>query len=273
MMTAEPIVNNSIKFIATDMDGTLLNSQKALPADFFEVFGRLQQQGVLFAAASGRQYHSLADTFAAIKDQMVFIAENGTYVVYQGKELHSALIAQQDAYRMIAAVRAIPGSHLVLCGKQLAYTETKCQQALSEIKNYYHSLRQVDDLLAIDDEFIKVAVLNFNSTERHVYPVVAPQFADSHQVVISGEHWLDFMHKEASKGTAIKKLQTLFDFNFEQSMSFGDFLNDVEMLKETYHSYAMANAHPDIKRLARFSAPGNDEQGVTTVIRQQVLRD
>lgn len=265
-------MSTQIKFIAVDMDGTLLNSQKALPVDFFEVFALLQQQGVLFAAASGRQYHSLLDIFSPIKDQVVFIAENGTYVVYQGNELHSSLIDQQDAYQMITAVRQIAGSHLVLCGKHTAYTETTCQAALGEMNNYYHSLVQVDDLLAIDDEFIKVAVLNFNGAEQHVYPVVFPHFGDSHQVVVSGEIWLDFMHKDASKGAAIKKLRTVFDFNFEQSMSFGDFFNDVEMLKETYHSYAMANAHPEIKKLARFIAPGNDEQGVTQIIRQRVLQ-
>ncbi|MGL6150617.1 MAG: HAD hydrolase family protein [Aeromonas sobria] len=44
------------------------------------------------------------------------------------------------------------------------------------------------------------------------------------------------------------------------------------MLKETYHSYAMVNAHPEIKKLARFIAPGNDEQGVTQIIRQRVLQ-
>ncbi len=54
-------------------------------------------------------------------------------------------------------------------------------------------------------------------------------------------------------------------------MSFGDFFNDIEMLRETYHSYAMANAHPEIKKLARFEAPSNNEQGVMTVIKDNVL--
>ncbi len=40
------------------------------------------------------------------------------------------------------------------------------------------------------------------------------------------------MHKTASKGAAIKELQRIFNFTFEESMSFGDFLNDVEMLKK-----------------------------------------
>ena len=55
-------MTSSIKFIATDMDGTLLNDDKALPADFYAVFNQLDAKNILFAAASGRQYQSLANT-------------------------------------------------------------------------------------------------------------------------------------------------------------------------------------------------------------------
>ncbi len=55
------------------------------------------------------------------------------------------------------------------------------------------------------------------------------------------------MNKEASKGAAIRFLQQHLGFKFEETMSFGDYFNDVEMLKESYHSYAMDNAHPEIK--------------------------
>lgn len=261
----------NIKFIAADMDGTLLNNQKQLPKDFYQVFAALEQRGVLFAAASGRQYHSLKDTFAPVQEQMVFIAENGTLVMHKGKELYSSTIPKNEIHKIIQSVRQVENSHIVLCGKNSAYVETQNEQAIAEISNYYHKRQYVEDLLTVDDEFIKIAILNFDGTESKVYPVVAPLYGDSHQVVVSASIWLDFMHKEASKGAAIKHLQQIFDFTFEQSMSFGDYFNDIEMLKETYHSYAMENAHQEIKQFARFTAPSNDEQGVTAVIKQTVL--
>ncbi|WP_318472157.1 Cof-type HAD-IIB family hydrolase [Photobacterium leiognathi] len=261
----------SIKFIATDMDGTLLCEKKQLPLDFYDVFNQLQQKNVLFAAASGRQYQSLVNTFAPIKDEMIFIAENGTLVMYQGKELYSSTIPTNEIHDILKAVKQVQGCDIVLCGKNAAYTEATSEQALDEIRKYYHNLELVDDLLAVDDEFIKVAVLNFNGTEEHVYPVLSPLFGNTHQVVVSAKIWLDLMDKNASKGAAIKHMQQVFDFTFEQSMSFGDFFNDIEMLRETYHSYAMANAHPEIKKLARFEAPSNNEQGVMTVIKNNVL--
>lgn len=264
-------MSSPIKFIAADMDGSLLNDNKQLPEDFYEVFEALQSRGVLFAAASGRQYESLLETFEPIKDQMLFIADNGTLVMHKGEELHSSTMNAESVKQITASVQNIEDSHIVLCGKSTAFINTQDERALDEISKYYAKVTYVNDLLAVQDEIIKIAVLNFNGTEQNVYPVVNPLFSESHQVVVSARIWLDFMEKTASKGTAIKCLQQKFGFSFEQSMSFGDYFNDVEMLKETYHSYAMENAHPEIKKLARFIAPGNNESGVTQVIKEMVL--
>lgn len=265
-------MTSSIQFIATDMDGTLLNDVNELPDDFLNVFNALDDQKIMFAAASGRQYFTLLKMFESIKDKILFIAENGTLVMYQGKELYSATIPKIETDAIINTVRNIENTHIVLCGKKSAYTETKDKQAQQEIMKYCHHIMFVDDLLDIDDEVIKISVLNFNGTEEYVYPLVAPLFSASHQVVVSGKTWLDFMDKQASKGQAIKAMRAKFGFTFENSMSFGDFFNDIEMLNETYFSYAMGNAHPEIKKLARFIAPTNNEQGVITVIKQQVLQ-
>ncbi len=266
-------MNNTIKFVATDMDGSLLNDNKQLPDDFHSVFEALHSRDILFAAASGRQYASLLHTFDAIKDRMLFIADNGALVMHQGKELHSSTIDKNSIHEILARVQTIDDCYIVLCGKGTAYINTKDEQAITEMRKYYATITYVEDLFAVEDEFIKVAVLNFHGTEEHVWPVVEPLFSNSHQVVVSAFIWLDFMEKSASKGTAIKHLQTVFDFTYEQSISFGDYFNDIEMLKETHHSYAMENAHPEIKKLARFIAPSNNDGGVTKVIKEKVLAD
>ena len=52
-----------IKLIATDMDGTLLNSNNQIQEGFYEVFNELQEKDIIFAAASGRQYYNLLERF------------------------------------------------------------------------------------------------------------------------------------------------------------------------------------------------------------------
>ena len=73
-----------IKFIATDMDGTLLNSQNEIHPSFYETFKKLMEKDIIFEIASGRQYYNLAKRFEELKDDLMFIAENGTFVMYKG---------------------------------------------------------------------------------------------------------------------------------------------------------------------------------------------
>ncbi|WP_158007055.1 HAD hydrolase family protein, partial [Vibrio tasmaniensis] len=137
----------NIKFIAADMDGTLLNEHGKLDPEFFNLYERLEAQDIIFSAASGRQYYSLMETFAPLKDRMMFVAENGTLVMHKGQELYSCLLDTDAIKDIIKEARAIEGAHVVLCGKKSAYIETKDERALAEISKYYHRREQVEDLL------------------------------------------------------------------------------------------------------------------------------
>ncbi|MEJ6077028.1 Cof-type HAD-IIB family hydrolase [Vibrio sp. 1-Bac 57] len=264
------MAQHNIKFIATDMDGTLLDKDGRLPPDFFDVFQQLEQRDIMFAAASGRQYYSLLQTFSAVKDRIMFIAENGTLVMHQGKELYSCTIDNDSIHRIIKEARLIEGAHIVLCGKQSAYVETQAPKALEEIKKYYHRCDYVKDLLEVEDEFIKVAICHFDGSQEFIYPSINAKFDVDHKVVVSAKIWLDVMNINASKGDAIKYLQDKLKFSFEQTMSFGDYFNDIEMLQASFHSYAVENAHEKVKTYARFSAPSNLEYGVMKVIRDHL---
>jgi len=262
---------HNVKFIATDMDGTLLNEYSQLDPHFFDLYKQLEDKGIMFAAASGRQYYSLLETFKPVKDSMMFIAENGTLVMHQGKELYSCSMDTPSIINIIQTARSIEGTQIVLCGKNSAYIETQDPKALAEFSKYYRRCQYVEDLLAVDDEFIKVAICHFDGTEEFVYPTINAKFGETHQVVVSAKIWLDIMNAEASKGAAIKHLQNTLGFSFEETMSFGDYLNDLEMLQESYYSYAMENAHQQVKETARFMAPSNKDAGVFTVIKEKVL--
>lgn len=253
------------------MDGTLLDENSQLDPAFYPVFEKLDAKGIMFAAASGRQYYSLLDTFEPIKNRMYFIAENGTLVMFKGQELYSCTIPKEEAAQVVKQARLIDGAHLVLCGKKSAYIETQDPQALEEFAKYYHRCEYVEDVLSVEDDFIKIAICHFDGTEQHVFPTINQQFGQTHQVVVSAKIWLDVMNAEASKGAAIKHLQNTLGFTYQQTMSFGDYFNDVEMLKESYYSYAMDNAHPQVKKLARFTAPSNQELGVLKVIEEMLL--
>jgi hypothetical protein len=107
--------------------------------------------------------------------------------------------------------------------------------------------------------------------EENGYAKLAPLWQDRLAVAVSTPTWTDIYHKETSKGVALKALQDHFDAKFHETMVFGDYFNDVSMLKEAHYSYAMGNAPQGVKEIANFETVSNDEYGVLQVIYDRIL--
>ena len=259
-----------IKFIATDMDGTLLNSNNEIHADFYPMFQSLKEKDIIFAAASGRQYYNLVERFKDIKDDMMFIAENGTFVVYKGKELIVNSLEKNIAKELIEIGRTIPNSYVILCGKNSAYIESHDERLIKQTAKYYERYKIVEDLTSIDDDILKVTICDFNGSENNSNNYF-DEYRDKVQITVSGEIWLDIVAKGINKGVAINEIQNLLNIDYKETMVFGDYLNDLEMMSSAYHSYAMANAHDTLKKAARFIAKSNDENGVIQAIKSVAL--
>lgn len=259
-----------IKLIACDLDGTLLNEVHAIHDEFWPLVHALHARGITFCPASGRQYHNLLECFKPIADELIFIAENGAYVMQGGRELSSECLPTEAVRELAGVTRALlaGGAEVgtVLCGKRSAYIEWDHPAFMAEVGKYYQRLRKVDDLMGVEDEFLKVAVYAFDSSERVAAPAFMP-FRDRFQVVVSGQHWLDVMSPATNKGSGIRHIQQSLGITRDQTMVFGDFLNDLEMMDEATYSFAMANAHPDLKARARFIAPPNSDNGVVRTIK------
>ncbi|RZU63117.1 HAD family hydrolase [Zhihengliuella halotolerans] len=256
-----------IRLVVTDMDGTLLGADGTVPDSFWPVLERMRAAAVTFVPASGRQYATLVRDFAG--EGLAIIAENGGLVMRDGVEVSSRTLDTERAREIVARVRALPRERhdlgIVLCGKASAYVERREPAFLGEAEKYYACLTPVPDLLAVDDEFLKVAVFDLNGAAHRVAPVLE-EVAPGNRVVVSGPQWVDIMRPDVNKGLALEDLQAALGVTPAQTIVFGDYLNDLEMMGRAEHSYAMANAHPDILAAARHRAPSNAENGVVTTL-------
>lgn len=260
----------NIKLIATDMDGTLLDSNHQINELFLPTFKKLQDHGVIFSVASGRQLYNLQKQVSEVSESTYFIAENGSFMVYQDQELLVEALDKEKTREFVQIGRNIPDSYLIICGKKKAYVENDDPEFLKELTLYFERFELVDDLLKVeDDEFLKFTIANLNGTEEFVYPFFQ-HLNETCQVKISGKIWLDISHKLANKGRAIQVLQEKFGITRDETMVFGDFLNDLEMLEQATYSFAMKNAHPEVIETANYLAAGNDENGVVSILQEVV---
>lgn len=261
-----------IKLILTDMDGTLLNDNNEINKEFYPTFDKLLNKNIIFGAASGRQYYNLIDRFDKVKENMLFIAENGTYVVYRGKELMVNSLEKDIAMEIIKIGRKIENAFTILCGKEGAYIESTDPRLIEETKKYYTRHTIVDDITKVEDEILKVAICDFSGSEINSLKYYK-DYMDKTKVTVSGKIWLDITSKKANKGFAVKKIQELLKIKYEETMVFGDYLNDVEMMKSAFYSFAMENAHKDLKKVSRFITKSNNDNGVVDTIKEVALNN
>ncbi len=257
-----------IKLIVTDMDGTFLNSLHEVSPEFPKIYEELKKRNILFVPASGRQMLGITKYFEDIENEMAFIAENGGYVIYKNEELFADKLDPKYIAEIITAIRTIPGATAVLSGKKKAYYETDNQDFINYISQFYTDNERREDLTeAVDDSIFKIAVYHAEGSEVNLYPVLKDFEKYDLEVVVSGQYWLDIMNKNINKGVALEKLQKALNITPQQTMAFGDYMNDIQMLENSKYSYAMQNAHPSVKKIASFEACSNDNFGVLKIIK------
>ncbi len=255
-----------IKLIVTDVDGTLLNDNHELHPDFWKIEEQLTKKGILFSIASGRQFYNLESKFEKIKDRTMFFAENGTYVSHKGKELYVNPIEKAAAREFINLGRKLKDTYLVLCGKESAYIETQDETFRKEIAKFYERLHVVEDLTKVDDTYLKVTLCNFNGVEENTFPHFR-NYTERFKVAVAARIFIDITALDANKGNAIKGIQKELNITEEETLVFGDYLNDLEMMQVAKHSYAMKNAHPEIIQASNFvTSYDNNENGVLRTI-------
>ena len=117
----------------------------------------------------------------------------------------------------------------------------------------------------VKEEIVKIAVYHEISSEDYVYPQIQ-HYTDDVLVKISGQHWLDINHVKAHKGNALKNIMASQGIQPNEILVFGDYFNDLEMLQLAEHSFAMENAHAEVKKVANYHTSSNNDQGVERIL-------
>ena len=236
-----------IQLIASDIDGTLLQGRSlTLDPHIFELICRLKEKGIRFAAASGRQYYSLRALFEPVKDDISYIAENGSLCIHNHEVLSRGKIDRDLSLRILDSIYEYRECECIVSCESKIYTDGTDEKFLSQLTDYLnYDIEIVKDLREIKEDFLKIAVFNSQAPQA-MRDHFTRQFKEEIKVVSSAKYWVDFIAPNANKGTALAGLLNHFQIDPVNCIAFGDQYNDVEMLQFAGTSYAMANAAPGI---------------------------
>lgn len=258
-----------IKLIVSDIDGTLVkDGASGVNPEVFDVIMKLKREKrIHFAAASGRQAASIEYTFAPIRKEIFYLAENGAYLGCYGRNLFLYPMDREAALHLIEDIRREPGLEVLVSGARKAYLECKNAELYQWMKTGYHyDVHQVEDVTKTGDPIIKVSAYRKEGIQDAVGDLMK-RHSGKLKMSISGDMWLDCMGPEINKGAAVKTLQESLGIAPEETMAFGDQMNDIEMLGQAYYSFAVGNAREEVKKAARFQADRNVNDGVLKILK------
>lgn len=261
-----------IKLIVTDIDGTLLpDGEDLIHPGYFDLIKKLSRHGIIFGAASGRQYASLRKLFYPVQDDLVYITENGAHVIYKGKELLYAPMSKKVSEALVLDTRAIPGAQSMYCTRDVAYFEPKDKDVYKLMSESYHfKCRMIPDLLKLEEPCLKYSLY----LEEHVEEITAknfiPKWKQTHDVACGGKYFMDVMEDGVNKGTALSLIQDCLHISWKETMAFGDNSNDLEMLDKAFYSFAVGNARQEVRNAASYMTGTNNQHGVLEILRSLV---
>lgn len=259
-----------IKLIASDMDGTLLNNLKRVNPEFKSIIKELSSRGICFACISGRNYDRLSTIFKDINEDLIYVSDNGNYAEYKGEVLIKNHLNKDIIKKLSTELRKIKHCRVSYSTRFSMYTEDKLVFRMSKLINFKNHL--VEDITLIKEDIIKCSIVCRPSKQEYIYNIIKDKFPNLY-IAKSGKHTIDINSNDFNKGIALSIIQEKLKIKYEETMVFGDYLNDYEMMDKAYYSYAMKNAHPKLKEKAKFIAPKNSKNGVLRTIKEVVLKE
>jgi hydroxymethylpyrimidine pyrophosphatase-like HAD family hydrolase len=263
-MRAEPP-----RLVAMDLDGTLLRSDLTISPRTAAALDRIEKAGSTFVFITGRAPRHLVKPVLPFGYQGEVICANGavTYDMASGSISRLRLIPAAALATAAARLReAIPG-----LGIAVEYPDRHVRDQHYEVGAW--GSRESVPCLPDDQLFGADAVkllgrhpsLSADDLLARAAPVAGEIVALYHS---GGSRLLEATAVGVSKGSALADLAARLGVAAAEAVAFGDMINDLPMLAWAGTSYGMANAHPEVLAMVDQVVPGNDEDGVATVIEQ-----
>ena len=129
------------KAVAIDMDGTFLRDDKSYDKKLFsELLNKMKERDIHFIVASGNQFERTRLDFTEYWKDMSFVAENGMYLVDDGKDLSYEQLDRSLVEELVEFMAQRPELTPALCGKENAYLEKNSDSKFVKMMKYYLKL-------------------------------------------------------------------------------------------------------------------------------------
>ncbi len=262
------------KLIASDLDGTLLNSKKEISDYSIEVLKKAQEAGVDFAVCTGRMYGSMAYLMPKLTFSRYSINIMGAeiYDNFKGERIYFRPL-EDDHVEKIVKYAMDNKVHMNIYLDNVLYTNFD-----DEFRHWYH--KETTSLgIVVDDmiEFVKgkkiskILFISQPEEAKQHFENMQKMFGDALNICASHPRYVEFSHIDAQKDKTLLVLLDMLNIKKEELIVFGDSANVVSMLKNTGFSCCVANGWEEAKQASNLIIESNDNDGVARTVERLIL--
>ena len=253
-----------IRLIATDIDGTLLPAGSTNPPpEMVELLREYLDRGVVIALASGRPLSALDNLFPELNDRLIYICSNGTRVVQNKKNISLSPVAVgEELSSIMRAVRELHCDFMVDSSEITLVEDSVSDTFYRLIQAAGIRVEKVNDITEYPAPILKISIAHPNGPRAVCnYPDIM-RFGERYTLIPTGGVFFDIITRQADKGTAVKAIQQQFGIKPEETVVFGDAMNDVPLFGTTPNSYAVESAPAEVRSYAKYTVLPPEAGGV-----------
>ena len=261
------------KLVAMDMDGTLLNSKLSITIDTLFAIKKAMGQGVKFTISTGRPLLGIKKYVEILGIDSPVITYNGAMVVdpITEKILFKKDLIPSDARKILELGKK---HDVLMC--IWSNGNLYANRLDGNLENYRNLSGAVPVALddfeqVVNDGISKILWINEEDKINQYIKEIDPSMFENVTYVTSQPIFLEFFNRDVNKGVALNFIAETLGVLQEEVVAVGDGLNDYEMISYAGLGVAMGNAHPKIKKIAKYITATNDEDGIADVIYELIL--
>jgi len=254
----------SIKMIVTDLDQTLLRTDKTISDYTIEILRTCQQQGIIVSFATARSETDCKQYISKISPDAI-ISNRGALVRAGNNVISSTTIDTKTTNNLLSSCLKNPN-----VGYIYVYTEKGYFMNLPADKHdpswgTYNKDMYTNFSQGLSCDSYKITIEVFDDTAAYT---IAANFPMLSVVKFSGEPWFSFANISVNKIEGVKTLAAHFNIDLNDVVSFGDDFSDIEMIRECGIGVAVGNAINEVKNAAKYICDTNDCDGVAKWIQK-----
>lgn len=265
------------KLIALDMDGTLLNDEKKITEKTKKTISEARKNGKYVVLCSGRPIEGIdryLDELNMNTEDDYVISFNGSLVQHAAnkKVIGKKTLKGEDLKYLFNISREL-GVNIHGFSKEGCITPKISKYTELEGKINGITVKEFDYTKIEDKEDIsKVMMIDEPEILQKAIDNLPKDLYEKYTVVRSAPYFLEFLNKDANKGTGVGMLAEHLGIKKEEVICVGDAGNDLHMIEYAGLGVAMKNATDDVKEKASYITKSNNEDGVAHVIETFMLK-